>query len=85
MKIKLNKTIIITSIFIVEQSDHNLILNYLFTHFIRMQSINLNNDFLKILIYFDDDIRRVSFLIVLIRYSQNKNVSVIFYLIDSLN
>ena len=85
MKVKLNKVIIITSIFVVEQLNHDLILNYFFTHFVKMQSINLNNDFLKMLIYFNDNIRHVSFLVVFTHYSQNKNVSVIYHFINFLN
>ena len=61
MKVKLSEVIIITSIFIIEQLNHDLILNHLFTYSAKMQSINLNDDFLKMLIYFNNDIKRVSF------------------------
>ena len=69
MKVKLSEAIIITSIFVVKQSDHDLILSCLFTRSAKMQSINLNNDFLKMSIHFDDDIRRVSFSAVFAHYS----------------
>ena len=70
---------------VVDQSNHNLILKRFFVRAVRMQSININNNLLKISIHSDDDTKKIFFSAVLAHHFRNKDVESIFLNEDSLN
>jgi hypothetical protein len=84
LKVRLKNAHIIISIFVIEKSDHDLILRKFFERATRMSSVNMNDELLKLMIHFDDDDIKIFFLIVTINHSRNRKSDISFK-IKSLN
>ena len=84
LKVRLREVIIITSIFVILKSNHDLILERFFERVARMSSTNMNDESLKLVMHFDDEFTRVFFLVVSINHSRNRETNIVF-VVESLN
>ena len=85
VKINLKKAVVITFIFVVEQSDHDLILKRFFVRASQMQNTNMNDESLKMMIYSDDDTKKNFFFAISAQHSRNKDADFIFQRMKFLN
>ena len=84
LKIRLKKTIIIISIFVIFKSNYNLIFEQFFKRVVRMSNTNINDEFLKLIMYFDNKFIKVSFLVASINHLKNREINIVF-VVEFLN
>lgn len=85
VEVSLGGAVVTTPIFVVDQSDHDLILGRPFARAARMQSTNMDDGSLEVSIHSDDGTKKVSFPAVPARHPRNKDASSIFQTSESLN
>ena len=82
--INIENIIISVSVFVVKRSDHEFLFKRFFQRAARMSFINMNNEFLKIMLHFLNNEKRMSFLKVSAEHINNKEKNSVFA-VNSLN
>ena len=82
--ISIDNITISISVFIVKRSNHELLLKKLFQHAARINSINMNNESFKMILYFLNEKKRINFLKISAEYINNKEKKSVFAM-KSLN
>ena len=78
MLINIKNIIISIFIFVIERSNHELLLNRFFQRIIRMNVVNMNNDSLKMMLHSLNDEKRINFLKIFAEHVSNKNEKFVF-------
>ena len=76
--VNIENIIISIFIFVIECSNHDLLLNRLFQRIARINIVNMNNDLLKMMLYSLNDEKRMSFLKMFAKHINNKNKKFVF-------
>ena len=76
--ISINSITISVSVFVVERSDHELLLERPFQRVARMSSINMNDELFKMILHSLNEKKRVSFLKVPAEHVSNKGEESVF-------
>ena len=84
LKIRLKKTIIITSIFVIFKLNYDVILEWFFERVARISNTNINDESSKLMMYLNDEFTRVFFLAILINHSRNRETNIVF-VVEFLN
>ena len=78
MLINIESIIILIFIFVIERSNHELLLNRFFQRIARMSVVNINNDLLKMMLHSLNDEKRISFLRISAEHVSNKDKKFVF-------
>ena len=78
MFINIKNIIISIFIFVIERSNHELLLNRFFQRIARMNVVNMNDDSLKMMLHSLNDEKRINFLKVFAEHVSNKNEKFVF-------
>ena len=78
MFINIESIIISIFIFMIEQSNHELFLDRFFQRTARINTVNMNDDLLKMMLHFLNDEKRISFLRIFVEHISNKNEKFVF-------
>ena len=78
MLISIENIIISIFIFVIERSNHEILLNRLFQRIIRISVINMNDDSLKMMLHLLNDEKRISFLKIFAEHVSNKDEKFVF-------
>ena len=76
--VNIENIIILISIFMIECSDHDFLLNRFFQRIVYMNVVNINNDLLKIILHSLNDEKRMNFLKMFAKYINNKDEKFVF-------
>ena len=82
--INIESIIVSISVFVVKRSDHEFFLKRFFQRVARINFININNKFFKIILHFLNDEKQMSFLRILTEHISNKERNFVF-VVNSLN
>ena len=78
ISINIENVIVSSLVFIVKRSDHKLFLKRFFQCTIRMNFVNINNKFFKIMLHSLNEKKRINFLNVFVEHVNNKNKKTMF-------
>ena len=78
MFINIENIIISIFIFVIERSNHELLLNRFFQRIARMNVVNMNDDSLKMMLHSLNDEKRINFLKISAEHVSNKNEKFVF-------
>ena len=76
--INIKSIIISISIFVIEQSNHELLFNRFFQRITCMSTVNMNDNSLKIMLHSLNDEKQMNFLRISAKHVNNKNEKFIF-------
>ena len=76
--------IVLVSVFVMKYFNHELFVKRFFLRVARMSFVNINNEFLEIMLHSLNDEKRMSFLKILAEYVSNKEKDFVF-IVNSLN
>ena len=76
--INIENIIISMFIFVIERSDHDLLLDQFFQRIVRINIININNNLLKMILHSLNGEKRMNFLKMLVKHTNNKNKKFVF-------
>ena len=82
--VSIENIIISIFIFVIERSDHDLLLDRLFQRIARINAVNMNDDSLKMMLHSLNDEKRMNFLRVSAKHINNKNEKFVF-VFETLN
>ena len=76
--ISINNITISISVFVIKRSDHELFLKRFFQRVARINSINMNNELLKMILHSLNKEKWMNFLKMLVKYISNKEEKFVF-------
>ena len=82
--VSIENIIISAFIFVIERSDHDLLLDRFFQRIARMSAVNMNDDSLKMILHSLNDEKRMNFLKMSAEHTSNKNEKFVF-IFETLN
>ena len=84
MLINIKNIIILIFIFVIKQSNHELLLHRFFQRIARMNAVNMNNNSLKMMLHSLYDEKRINFLKIFAEHVSNKDEKFVF-VFETLN
>ena len=78
MFINIESIIILISIFVIEQLNHEFLFTRFFQRIARMSVININDDSLKMMLHSFNDEKRINFLKIFAEHVSNKDEKFVF-------